>query len=295
MYYQAIEEAYEALYDYTMKAVSDEIINDAKAQFIKKEDESDIEGFNEWLLFHYTLNEDNETFVSRFAKKSNDKVITALSESYRGIFEIDIEGEKPSVKDIFTKEDLQFTTYPYLEAGLSSLRIVKIEDTLYCIGDIIQFDISCKEVIVKYLLDQYNQYCTAFGPTSLQTFFDKHGMLVFKISGILNQLYDLYLDDEACELHLVVYAFKMPSAKIISFLNDIGGYETEKDDDDAVYRIICDDRIVAELEFENRTCHILCNNPADAALCRTLFKPFESDDFVFVQQSVQSIDDLLLK
>jgi hypothetical protein len=295
MYYQAIEEAYEALYDYTMKVVSDEIINDAKAQFIKEEDESDIEGFNEWLLFHYPLNEDHETFASKFAKISNDKVITALSQSYRGIFEIDIEGEKPSIKDIFTKEDLQFTTYPYLEAGLSSLRIVKVDDLLYCIGDIIQFDISCKEVIVKYLLDQYNQYCTAFGPTPLQYFFNKHGMLVFKISGILNQLYDLYLDDEECELHVLTYAYKIPSSEVVSFLNALDGYDVEKDDDDGVFRLLSNHRIVAELEFENVTCQVLCNNPADLALSRTLLKPFESDDFVFMQQSVQTIDDLLLK
>jgi len=293
MYYQAIEDAYEALYDYTMKVVSDEIISDAKAQFIKKEDESDIEGFNEWLLFHYTLSEEGETFVSRFANQSSDKVIMALSESYRGIFEINIEGETPSIKDIFTKEDMKFTTYPYLESGLSSLRIVKIEDNTYCIGDIIQFDLSCKEVIVKYLLDQYNQYCIAFGPISLEAFFNKHGVLIFKISGILNQLYDLYIDEEGCELHLAVYAFKMPSSEIVSFLSGLESYALEKDDEDAVYRLLSEERIVAEIEFEGFTCHILCNNSADLALVRTLLEPFESDDFVFLKQSVQSIDDLL--
>ncbi|MBS7526796.1 hypothetical protein KHM83_08910 [Fusibacter paucivorans] len=294
MQLKEIEITYEALYDFAMQAHNSAFVDEAKAQYITNEDGSDIAGFNEWFIFSYMPSNAQMTLADQYAKLRKTSHADAIAGSHRSVYEVAYDENGFLLKDIFTRDTYRLDGSQPLDTGLMSLRIIEMSEKVFFVGDVLYYDQAYKAIITKYILDQYNQHCTAYGPVDLKAFLTTQSMLIFKMSSIMSEIYEENSIDETYLLYQATYALSGSHDQLIDDLLSVDTITiTADEDDEAILRVIQADRIFAELEFEGSFLYVLCNNEADRAFLQSLLKPFEDETFVFVKSEILTIDELL--
>jgi hypothetical protein len=285
---------YEALYDFAMQAHNSAFVEEAKLQYITNEDGSDIAGFNEWFIFSYIPSNAQLPLANQYAKLRKTAHADAIAGSHRSVYEVAYDENGFLLKDIFTRDSYRLDGSQPLDTGLMSLRIIDMSESVFFVGDVLYYDQAYKDIITKHILDQYNQHCTAYGPIDLKAFLSKQSMLIFKMSSIMSEIYEENSIDETYLLYQATYALKGSHDSLIDDLLAVDNITIAADeDDDAILRVIQDERIIAELEFEGAFLYVLCNNEADRAFLQSLLKPFENEQFVFIKSEILTIDELL--
>lgn len=290
-----IEESYESLYDFAMAKHFVKHIDAAKLKFVFKEHQEDIQGFNEWFIFNFTSDDLLEPLVVQFAKAHQTPEAKAISKSFRSVFEVTQEDKGFMIRDIFTKDTYSAHTEQIVDTGLVSLRLVVEDSSAIVIGDMIHYDPLYKEVIIKYVLDQYNQMAISSGPKSVQSFLSNHTILLFKMTSIMGDIYEEAIEEEDFLLYQETYALKMKIDDFYGVLNQISqDLSIQKDDEDPyIWNIQMENIQMGEVEVNGDLVAFLFNNTGDRDVIMPLIKTLEGDSFVKIKSEVLTIDELL--
>lgn len=293
---ELLDEIYNDLYAFISSPTYETILSQGKDIFIMNEDESDTDGFAEWLIFNYR-NSDQKRMIDLFSLNSDseeEKVLLAgLKKSFRSIFEVKVERDQIYLKDIFTNADYLISSGLIEADRLVSARLISIDGENAIIGDTFEMDTFYLESIRKYLLDQYNQFSKVNGILSLTDFLDINGHLLYKVMGILTQVEEENYDSEELILYQATYAFNCPMDILYDKMLNLSLPVFSDEDEEPILRVMKEDEIVAEIEITNGQFHILCNKPSHRDMMHGVIADILDASIVFLKDEVFSLEDLL--
>lgn len=293
MNHDQMEELYEDILAYAISKAFVQEIESAKAFFVKEEDESDFVGFDEWYVFHYVLKKQNTTVVSAYKRAFPEKDIAAIDLSYRSIFEVTQKSEKTYLKDIFTGRDLEVVSPIQTTDALVSVRVVPLAEGYVILGEVHYIEAVYKDVVKKYMFDQYNQYAIEKGAVTFESFLQDQGHLIFKLLLIADALYETTHEEEGLELYQTTYAYNLPVDDLLEVLMTLDFTLVPDDEDPLLYRVVIDNEIYAEIEIEPRIFQVLCNNAHHLSKMNTLIKSILNDKIVFLKTETHTIESLI--
>lgn len=294
---EQLEELYNQLYTFAVDAKFKDLLATAEHTFVQNDDQSDTEGFAEWFIFNYRAPQSGERIIDQFIPSDNGEdtvtLLKAIKRSVRSLYEVRFEHEKAAFKDVFSGEDFIIENFMIGDGVLASARLVTLEDKHYLIGDIFELELQYKDSIKKYVLDQYNQYTVAHGPTSLNDFFDLNGHLIYKVMGIVQSISEENAYDDVLLLHQATYAYKCSQDALYDLLMALEVPIYADDEDDQILRVMDEDSVLAEIEITNGMFYILCNDESHLKTMLALMKPILNENVVFVKTDTFTLEDML--
>ena len=289
-----LEDEYETLYEFAMQKHNLDHIEDAKLKFISNENKEDIEGFNEWFIFNYRPDPKGASLVEQYSKLKKTELAESMLNSCRSVFEIQDTDHGYMIRDIFTKDSFEAHKDQSLNTGLMSLRVVVLDHLAIIIGDVIYYDDIYKDIMIKYILDQYNQYVVAFGPSSFYDFIKENAILLFKMAKVMSEIYEENVVEEEYLVYETTYALNEDQNGFIDKLIELSDVKIMVDEDESqIFRVIANERIVAEIELAGKFVYLLCNNKEDHLFMLEVFKTLESNTFVLIKSEILTLDELL--
>ncbi|HAS74053.1 MAG TPA: hypothetical protein DCS67_07905 [Clostridiales bacterium UBA8960] len=291
---ELLEDLYDKLYEFAVRPEYNESLIRAEKKFILNEDQTDTDGFAEWFIFNYVDPNTEQRLINLFnAKEASSAHLDAIKRSKRCLYEVRKEHEKTALKDLFSGEDYMIDHINLGNDQIVSARIVHFEHHNYIVGDLFEMEMQYKDSIKKYLLDQYNQYVTAFGLTTLDDFFDYNAHLIYKVMGIINTVSEENAYDDALMLYQTTYAFKCAQDALYDQLMTLKSPVYADEDDEPILRVMNDDTIIAEIEITNGMFYVLCNDEKHSEVMLALMKPLLNEEIVFVKSETLTLEDIL--
>lgn len=297
---EMIEKIYNDLYEFIVMPSNKKELDIAKQQFVLKDDQSDTDGFAEWLIFNYLHSETHQNMIDRFKlkqpldeNKEAVAILEALKKSQRSIFEVNLEHERVALKDIFTNDDFLLESGVSESTPLISARVISIDNTHTVVGDIFELEVSFKESIKKYILDQYNQFTQSQGITPMDSFLDANGHLLYKVLDIVNQVEEENAYEDELNLYQTTYAYRCNQDELYELFMTLSLPVFADDEDEPILRVMEEDRILAEIEISNGQFYVLCNSPEHSKVMKKVIEPILSTNIVFLKDEIFSLEDLL--
>lgn len=297
---ELLESIYNDLYEYAVMPSYRELLKKAEGTFILNDDKTDTDGFAEWFIFNFRNEADGKRLIDHYElshKNANNaemiEALAAIKKSKRSLYEVRSEHEQAVLKDIFSHEDYVIENTIVEIDQLISGRIVILNEKNYLVGDIFEIELHYKESIVKYILDQYNQYTIVAGMISLDGFLDLNGHLIYKIMVILSSIDEENSFENELMLYQATYAFRCTSDALYDKLMTLHLPVFADEDDEPILRVMEEDVIVAEIEITNGQFYVLCNNEAHLHQMLEIMKSILSDEIVFLKTETYSLEDLL--
>lgn len=292
-----LEELYNQLYTFAVGARFKDLLATAEQSFVQNDDRSDTDGFAEWFIFNYRAPQSGERIIDLFEPTEDidetSTLLDAIRQSGRSLYEVRIEHEKAAFKDIFSGEDFIIENF-FLGYGiLASARLVTLDGKHYSVGDIFELELQYKDSIKKYILDQYNQFTVAQGPTSLDDFFDLNGHLIYKVMGIVQNISEENAYDDVLLLHQATYAFKCTQDALYDLLMTLEKPVFADEDEEPILRVMDEDAILAEIEITNGMFYVLCNDERHLNTMRAIIQPILNENIVFVKTETFTLEDML--
>ena len=297
---EMIEKIYNDLYEFIVMPSNKKELDIAKQQFVLKDDQSDTDGFAEWLIFNYLHSETHQNMIDRFKlkqpldeNKEAVAILEALKKSQRSIFEVNLEHERVALKDIFTNDDFLLESGVSESTPLISARVISIDNTHTVVGDIFELEVSFKESIKKYILDQYNQFTQSQGITPMDSFLDANGHLLYKVLDIVNQVEEENAYEDELNLYQSTYAFRCNQDELYELFMTLSLPVFADEEEEPILRVMEEDRILAEIEISNGQFYVLCNSPEHSKAMKKVIEPILRADIVFLKDEIFSLEDLL--
>lgn len=287
------EEVYTNLLEYSISDVFRNELEIAKKQFFIEEDQSDFMGFSEWFIFNYRLSGTDQTIAKKYGMKHQDETVLALSNSIRSIFELKEENDSLYLMDIFSGMHYKINQFALNTEMIHCLRIVEENGIYTIIGDDFEYDALYKDVIKRYVLDQFNHMNTLEQPMRLDTFLDLHNHLLFKLHDVLESIYEDNALEDAFDLHQASYAVKSSRDSIIDRMDQSQVTLYPDEDDSHVFKCLIEDEWIAEIEFVDHMMYVLCNNEGHLNYMINLLSTFSEEHLVFLARNVYSVEELL--
>lgn len=297
----------ELLYFGSSKKFKTEI--ETASELFSKSDDKELQlstdiGFTDWYMHDYKFS--NQFFLVDFFRKEKNltsdqkELLNSIENSVLSIFEIQGEEGNYFIKDIFTKKDYQLMNQDFLVftniEDLHLMRIYPCEDLKFIALESTVVGSNFKDVLVKTLLEHYNQYSRLAGATELEDFVNNNPLVIFKIAHILEELeFETILEDEY-KVYQSVYIYK-DIKEVLAVLNSNSRFECSLNEDDCfVYKfmdikdknievseiVLCDNRLEAE-----------CLNPVDLEEVKKEIEIILKDIVVYVGDEVVDFEDLL--
>ncbi|MDH8678390.1 hypothetical protein QE109_09550 [Fusibacter bizertensis] len=297
---EMIEKIYNDLYEFIVMPSNKKELDIAKQQFVLKDDQSDTDGFAEWLIFNYLHSETHQNMIDRFKlkqpldeNKEAVAILEALKKSQRSIFEVNLEHERVALKDIFTNDDFLLESGVSESTPLISARVISIDNTHTVVGDIFELEVSFKESIKKYILDQYNQFTQSQGITPMDSFLDANGHLLYKVLDIVNQVEEENAYEDELNLYQSTYAYRCNKDELYELFMTLSLPVFADEEEEPILRVMEEDRILAEIEISNGQFYVLCNSPEHSKAMKKVIEPILRADIVFLKDEIFSLEDLL--
>lgn len=291
---ELLEELYNHLYEFAIKPEFKENLVLAEKRFVLNEDQTDTDGFAEWFIFNFKDPNTEKRLIDLYIASEDSKdLFKALKLSRRSLYEVRREHEKTAFKNIFTGEDYIIEKISLGNEQIVSARIVNFDHQFYVVGDIFEMELQYKDSIKKYLLDQYNQYITVNGMTTLDDFFDYNGHLLFKVMGIINTISEENAYDDGLMLYQASYAYKCDKDKLYDQLMTLKYPVYADEDDEPILRVMNEDTILSEIEITNGLFYVLCNDERHLDIMLALIKPLLNEEIVFIKTETLTLEDIL--
>ncbi|MBM7560729.1 hypothetical protein [Fusibacter tunisiensis] len=265
----------------------------AKSTFLIKDDQSDFLGFTEWFVFHYPLKSSGKTIVQQMASEREDALLSALSHSYRSIFELKAENDKLYALDIFTGMHFQLQSAKLDPEMLYGLRLVENDGFYEVVGDELTFEKAHKSLIKRHVLDQFNKLNTLESPMSFESFIGTNAHILYKLYDVLDAVYEENMHDDIYELHQASFALKVSVDEWLDVLSESDLTIIPDEDDALIFRLYSQESLISELEFEEHKFNLLCNNESQLTYLIQLINTIADDKAIFLSQSKYLIEDLL--
>ena len=192
---ELLESIVNDLYEYAVLPKFSSLLKKAEDRFLITEDKTDTVGFAEWFIFNYRDEQSNKRLIDYYTLSEQSANIPEVMEAFeaikaskRSLYEVRSDREQAVLKDIFNNDDFIIeNTIVELDQMISG-RIVTLDHKHYLIGDIFEIESHYKESIVKYILEQYNQYTISMGLMTLDAFLDINGHLIYKVTDIVGTI-----------------------------------------------------------------------------------------------------------
>lgn len=111
--------------------------------------------FIDWFIFDYTLISLKKTLATIYWEENKDNLDSNLINSQRSLFKLvekNIKGFN-KLKDLITNKtiELEFNSNTITESNIISLRVIKIQNEYFNIGDIVIYDTTYNKIIEKVI------------------------------------------------------------------------------------------------------------------------------------------------
>ena len=300
MMLEMLDSIYNKLYEYAVLPKFKSDLEEAEKIFVMNDDKEDIEGFTEWFIFNNRSTKNQKRLIETFTLNGKDeqieenvKILNGIKKSFRSLFSVTVEYDKAILKDIFTQHDYILENMVFEENQLVCARVVEIDHCFYIVGDIFEFEISFKEAIKKYILDQYNQFSVINGVMSVEDFLDLNGYLLYKILRIIQTIEEENAFDEDLMLFQATYGYVCAQELLYEKLLDLPIMIIADEDEEPILRVIEEDIIVAEIEIEEKMFHILCNNEQHLHEMIKTLEMITNAEIVYLKTEKYTLEDLL--
>jgi len=297
---ELLESIVNDLYEYAVLPKFSNLIKKAEDRFLITEDKTDTVGFAEWFIFNYRDAQKNEKLIDHYklSDQSADipevvEALDAVKASKRSLYEVRSDRDQAVLKDIFNNDDFIIeNTIVELDQMISG-RIVTLGHKHYLIGDIYEIESHYKESIVKFILDQYNQYTNSMGRMTLDAFLDIQGHLIYKVKDIVNSIDEENSFEEELMLYQATYGFRCTQEALYDRILEINLPVFPDEDDEPILRVMQEDVIIAEIEITNGQFYVLCNNEAHLHQMIDLMNTVINEDIVFLKTETYTLEELL--
>jgi len=297
---ELLESIVNDLYEYAVLPKFSSLLKKAEDRFLITEDKTDTVGFAEWFIFNYRDAQKNEKLIDHYKRsvQSADipevvEALDAIKASKRSLYEVRSDRDQAVLKDIFNNDDFIIeNTILELDQMISG-RIVTLGHKHYLIGDIYEIESHYKESIVKFILDQYNQYTNSMGRMTLDAFLDIQGHLIYKVKDIVHSIDEENSFEEELMLYQATYGFRCTQEALYDRILEINLPVFPDEDDEPILRVMQEDVIIAEIEITNGQFYVLCNNEAHLHQMIDLMNAVINEDIVFLKTETYTLEELL--
>ncbi len=297
---ELLESIVNDLYEYAVLPKFSSLLKKAEDRFLITEDKTDTVGFAEWFIFNYRDDQSNKRLIDHYTLSEQSanipeviEALEAIKASKRSLYEVRSDREQAVLKDIFNNDDFVIeNTIVELDQMISG-RIVTLGHKHYLIGDIFEIESHYKESIVKYILEQYNQYTISMGLMTLDAFLDINGHLIYKVTDIVGTIDEENSFEEELMLYQATYGFRCTQDALYDRILAINLPVYADEDDEPILRVMHEDVIIAEIEITNGQFYVLCNNEAHLHQMIDLMNTVINEDIVFLKTETYTLEDLL--
>ena len=109
----------------------------------------------DWFIFDYTLISLKKTLATIYWEENKDNLDSNLINSQRSLFKLVVKNIKSfnKLKDLITNKtiELEFNSNTITESNIISLRVIKIQNEYFNIGDIVIYDTTYNKIIEKVI------------------------------------------------------------------------------------------------------------------------------------------------
>lgn len=295
-----LEELVDKLLFWALEDERRDLVKHATDVFLKgSENGHDMQGFNDWFVHDY-VNEEGQSLSDLYMKdhdvdEQDRKNLNIISNSVYSAFERLPIKDKMVVKDIFTKSDhtLQET---FDIAGVVVGRIYKIDGKYYMADHKEFMPDDYKTLLVKGMLEKYNEYCSLFAPIQMDDFVKKHSLVLYRFLSIIDKTATEHaLDEEDYLVHQSTYVVKSQdeahktlkvNEKFILSLDDKAG---------AVFKLVSGehDNVIAEIVLADDRLEIECTTADALDYSKEITEQVLGENVAHLRDEVLNIDDLI--
>ncbi len=295
-----IQEAADEILFWALEDDKSKLVHDATEIYLKgSESDKDMQGFNDWFVHDYRT-ESEESLVKLYMNehKVDDekrKALLAIEGSVFSAFErIGVEG-KLVVKDLFTKSDYMLNEE--MEAtGLMLMRIYTV-DAAHFVLDKPEFLLEeYKSVLIKGMLEKYNEYCRLFMPVEMAQFTKKYSQVLYRFINVIDDTAAEYaLDEEDFVVHQATYIVKDLKAVYEAFKESPDMELALDDPAGSVFKLLdsVTGDVLSEIVVADDRVEIECVNGALLDASKEAVVEIIGDLGTHLRDEIVSIDDLL--
>ncbi len=208
-----IQEAAERLLFWALEEEHVKLVEDATKIYLKgSESDKDMQGFNDWFIHDYRT-QDGKSLVKLYLETETvtdeeKDVFKSIETSVYSAFERIGVQDKMLVKDIFTKLDYVFDE-EFGNASVMLMRIYKIGSKHIVTEPPEHMPDQYKPVLIKGMLEKYNEYCRLFMPMEMSDFIKKYSQVLYRFLNVIdNTATEHALDEDEYVVYQSLYVVK---------------------------------------------------------------------------------------
>lgn len=295
-----LQDTVDKLLFWAMEEGQKSLVEHATTVFMKGA-ESDMEmlGFNDWFVHDYRT--DDGKGIADLYKKAHDvsedelKLLESISNSVYSAFERMPIKDKMVVKDLFTKADYQLSD-AFEAASVMLMRVYSMNGSHVILDQPEFLTEEYKTLLVKGMLEKYNEYCRLFAPMQMDAFVKQHSLVLYRFLNIIDTTASEYaLDDQDYVVHQSTYIIKnMVKAhenmkineKFILSLDDEAG---------AVFKLVSGEHedVIAEIVLADDRLEIECTTAEALEYSKEVIEEILGDMVAHLRDEILNIDDLI--
>ncbi len=258
-----------------------------------------MQGFNDWFVHDYQ-DERGQSLSDLYMQahdlsEEDEEMLKIIKSSVYSAFERLPIKDKMVVKDIFTKMDHTLQE-AFDISGVVVSRVYKV-DGKHIMADHKEFmPDEYKKLLIKGMLEKYNEYCSLYAPIQMDAFVKKHSLVLYRFLSIIDKTATEYaLDDEDYLVHQSTYVVKNQqeaykalkvNEKFILSLDDKAG---------SVFKLVSGehDTVIAEIVLADDRLEIECRTADELDYSKTVTEEVLGENVAHLRDEVLNIDDLI--
>lgn len=297
---EIINDTVDKLLFWALNEKRSDIVKHATEVFTKgSESEADMHGFNDWFVHDYRTN-DGKSIVDLYRAEhelaeGEIEALKSISESVYSAFERMPIKDKMVIKDLFTKSDYLLNEV-FDAASVMLVRVYKLEGKHVIVEPPEFMSDEYKTLLVKGMLEKYNEYCRLYAPVQMDVFVKEHSLVLYRFLSIIDNTATEYaLDDEDYVVHQSTYVIKnTPEAHGKLKVNE--NFILSLDDEaGAVFKIVTGEHedVVAEIVLADDRLEIECTTAEALEYSKNVIEEILGENATHLRDEVLNIDDLI--
>jgi len=295
-----LQDAVDKLLFWALNEKHADVVKHATEVFLKgSESELEMQGFNDWFIHDYRTKENKSISDLYIAEESPDqdevKILKVLSSSVFSAFERMAIKDKMIVKDLFTK--LDYLLDENFES--SSVMLVRIYtmDHKHTLVESPEFlPDEYKSMLVKGMLEKYNEYCRLYAPVQMETFIKEHSLVLYRFLNIIDSTAtEQALDEDEFIVHQSTYIIK-ESPKAHTLMKNNENFILSLDDEaGAVFKLVAGEHkeVIAEIVLADDRLEIECTSANALDHSKEVIEDLLEENATHLKDEVLHIDDLI--
>ena len=203
--------------------------------------------------------------------------------------------DKMIIKDLFTKSDYQLDEA--LDASSVMLaRIYEFNGKHVLVEEPEFMSDEYKTLLVKGMLEKYNEYCSLFAPIQMDKFVKEHSLILYRFLNIIDNTATEYkLDDEDFVVHQSTYIIKNMSDANGILKNNENFTLSLDDEAGSVFKLVSGEHkdVIAEIVLADNRLEIECTTAEALEYSKGMIAGILGENATHLRDEVLNIDDLI--